>query len=133
MTERARTDQEAVALAVEAADRLLDDGEDVYEPEDGVTARAAVLRLGERFARLPSIISEALDGARSSGELLSSDRLQGLAEILQNADDANASEVRLVLREEKRRIVAQTLGHRVSVTGSFDVEALSRLVQGLAR
>ena len=98
MTERARTDQEAVALAVEAADRLFYDGEDVYEPEGGVTARAAVLRLGERFAGLPSVISEALDGARSSGELLSSDRLQGLAEILQNADDADASEVRLVLR-----------------------------------
>ena len=99
MTKRARTDEEAVALAAEAADRLFDDGEDVYEPEDGLTARAAVLRLGERFAGLPSVIAEALDGARSSGELLSSDRLQGLAEILQNADDANASEVRLVLRE----------------------------------
>ena len=58
-----------------------------------------MLRLGELFADLPRAIAEALDGARSSGELLSSDRLQGLAEILQNADDANASEVRLVLRE----------------------------------
>ena len=103
MTERDRTDEEAVALAVEAAERLFDedssDGEDIYEPEDGRTARAAVGRLGELFAGLPRVIAEALDGARSSGELLSSDRLQGLAEILQNADDANASEVRLVLRE----------------------------------
>ena len=49
---------------------------------------------------LPKTIAEALDGARSSGELLSSDRLQGLAEILQNADDASASEVRFVLRED---------------------------------
>ena len=103
VTERARTDAETVALAVEAADRLFgddgSDGEDIYEPVDGRTARAAVLRLGERFAGLPKVIAQALDGARSSGELLSSDRLQGLAEILQNADDANASEVRLVLRE----------------------------------
>ena len=66
---------------------------------DGRTARAAVLRLGKLFADLPRAIAKALDGARSSGELLSSDRLQGLAEILQNADDANAAEVRLVLRE----------------------------------
>ena len=96
-------DDEAAALAVEAAERLFNndglDGKDIYEPEDGRTARAAVLRLGELFAGLPRVIAEALDGARSSGELLSSDRLQGLAEILQNADDANASEVRLVVRE----------------------------------
>ena len=58
-----------------------------------------MLRLGELFDGLPRVIAEALDGARSSGELLSSDRLQGLAEVVQNADDANASEVRLVLRE----------------------------------
>ena len=103
MVERALIDEDAVALAEEAADRLFNDdeprGEDVYEPEDGRTASAAVLRLGELFDGLPKVIVEALDGARSSGELLSSDRLQGLAEILQNADDANASEVRLVLRD----------------------------------
>ena len=102
--ERARIDEQAVAVAVAAADRLFDeggsDGKDAYEPEDVRTACAAVQRLGERFATLPRVIVEALDGARSSGELLSSDRLQGLAEILQNADDANASEVRLVLRED---------------------------------
>ena len=105
MTEPARTDAETVALAVEAANRLFDDdgsdGVDIYEPEDGQTAGAAVLRLGQLFADLPRVIAEALDGARNSGELLSSDRLQGLAEILQNADDANASEVRLVLAGER--------------------------------
>ena len=101
--EQDRTAEEAVALAVKAANRLFNnhepDGEDIYEPENGKSAQAAVLRLGELFDGLPRIIAEALDGARSSGELLSSDRLQGLAELVQNADDANASEVRLVLRE----------------------------------
>ena len=101
--ERGRTDEESVALAVEAADRLFDDdgsgAERAYEPKDCKTARAAVLRLGERFAELPRVITEALEGARNSGELLSSDRLQGLVEIVQNADDAKASEVRLMLRE----------------------------------
>ena len=103
VTEQDRTAEKLAALAVEAADRIFDgDGserKEVYEPEDCGTARAAVLRLGERFAELPRVIAEALEGARDSGELLSSDRLQGLAEILQNADDANASEVRLVLRK----------------------------------
>ena len=101
--EQATTTEEAVALAVEAANRFFNnhepDGEDSYEPENGRSAQAAVLRLGELFDGLPRVITEALNGARSSGELLSSDRLQGLAELLQNADDTNASEVRFVLRE----------------------------------
>ena len=81
MTERARTYEQAVALAIEAADRLFDDDgsdrADIYEPVDGRTACAAVRRLGELFAGLPRAIVEALNGARSSGELLSGDRLQG--------------------------------------------------------
>ena len=97
------SDFESVALAREAAERLFDsgssDGEDTYEPVDVQTAQAAVLRLEELFAGLPRVIAEALDGARSSGEVLSGERLQGLGEILQNADDANASEVRFELRE----------------------------------
>ena len=103
LIEQGGTGEESIALAMEVADRLFDDsepgGEITYEPENDRTARAAVLRLEERFASLPHVVAEALEGAQSSGELLSSDRLQGIAEILQNADDANASEVRLVLRE----------------------------------
>ncbi len=71
----------------------------VYEPQCPQTARAAVHRLEELFENLPGSVSNALEAAGSSGELLSSDRLQGLAEILQNADDADASEVRLLLRD----------------------------------
>ena len=92
--EQTTTTEEVVTLAVEAANRIFNnhepDGEDSYEPENGRSAQAAVLRLGELFDGLPKVIADALDGARSSGELLSSDRLQGLAELLQNADDANA-------------------------------------------
>ena len=103
VTEQNQIQDESVVLAVEAAERLFNQGSsngDIYEPQDDKTARAAVSRLGELFLELPKTIAEALDGARSSGELLSSDRFQGLAEILQNADDASASEVRLVLRED---------------------------------
>ena len=103
LVEQDWTDDEANTLAVEAADRLFDDteldGENIYEPKNERAARAAVSRLEERFAGLPNVVAEALAGAQSSGEVLSSDRLQGVAEILQNADDANASEIRLVLLE----------------------------------
>ena len=104
VTDSSGSDEESVALVEQAVDRLFDaersDGDYIFEPEDCRTAHAAILRLRERFAALPRVIAEALDGARSSGELLSSDRLQGLAEVFQNADDANASEVRLVLQED---------------------------------
>ena len=103
MTERSNTDNEMVLLAREAAEQLFNakgsHSPSVYEPRCFRTARAAVGRLGELFERLPGSVADALEAAGRSGELLSSDRLQGLAEILQNADDAGASEVRLLHRD----------------------------------
>ena len=104
MTERSGTDDERITLAQEAAEQLFNakgsSSPSVYEPGSLLTARAAVRRLGELFEQLPGSVADALEAAGSSGELLSSDRLQGLAEILQNADDAGASEVRLLLRDD---------------------------------
>ncbi len=92
-----------IALAVDAAERLFDaqdgDSPPIYdEPRDVETASAAIRRLGELFDKLPGRIRIALDAARDSAGLLSSDRFQGLAEIVQNADDVRASQVRLLLR-----------------------------------
>ena len=104
MTERSGTDDEGITLAQEAAEQLFNargsSSPSVFEPRSLLTARAAVRRLGELFEQLPGSVADALEAAGSSGELLSSDRLQGLAEILQNADDAGASEVRLLLRND---------------------------------
>lgn len=91
-----------IADAVEAAEQVFDPRRapsgPAFEPTNSNEAQAAVQRLGELFEELPSSIAEALDGARSSGSLLSSDRLQGLAEIVQNADDVQASQVCFLLR-----------------------------------
>ncbi len=92
-----------IALAVNAAEQLFNDWDDdrtppVYEPRNSQEANAAVRRLSELFKELPGTARVALDAARGSGNLLSSDRLQGLAEIVQNADDVEASQVRLCLR-----------------------------------
>lgn len=81
-----------------AADQVFDETPVSFEPTNAEEARAAVERLNERFAALPGSILRALGTARSSGTLLSSNRLQGLAEIVQNADDVKASEVRFLLR-----------------------------------
>ena len=88
-------------LAVGAAEQLFrseNGAAPTYEPGDVPEARAATRRLGELFEALPGAIQDALDAARRSANLLSSDRLQGLAEIVQNADDVEASQVRLLLR-----------------------------------
>ena len=104
MTERNATVDESIMLAQEAAEQLFhakgSHSPSVYEPQSFRTARAAVCRLRELFDGLPGSVADALEAAGNSGELLSSDRLQGLAEILQNADDAGASEVRLFLRDD---------------------------------
>lgn len=76
-------------------------GADYTEPRDEVAATVAVRHLRTLFERLPGTIRDALASARASGELLSRDRLQGIAEVLQNADDLGASEVRLQLRDRE--------------------------------
>ena len=95
------SDSLLIGRAEEAADRLFDarngDAAPIYEPTSLPEAQAAIRRLSERFERLPGAISEALDAARASANLISSDRFQGIAEIIQNADDVDASQVRLLL------------------------------------
>ena len=90
------------ALAEEAAELLFDTDKAgavaSYEPRDIDEAGAAVGRLGQLFDNLPGTISRALAAASGSGNLLSTDRLQGISEIVQNADDAGASQVRILLR-----------------------------------
>lgn len=88
-----------ITLAETAAEQLFNarngDVVRVYEPMDIPTAQAAVRRFGQLFEDLPGSIADALDAAQDSGELLSNDRLQGIAEVIQNADDVAATKVRL--------------------------------------
>ena len=94
-------DTEQLARAEEAAN-LLFNADDasvvaVYEPCNPLEANAAVRHLSQLFEKLPGTITRVLEAASSSANLLSSDRLQGLSEVIQNADDAGASQVRLLL------------------------------------
>ena len=94
-------DSQAITLAEGAAEQLFNarngDALSVYEPTGIPAAQAAIRRLGQLFEGLPGAIADALDAARDSGELLSSDCLQGVAEVIQNADDVDATQVRLSL------------------------------------
>ncbi len=68
------------------------------EPVNAKEAQEAIQHLGKLSTQLPGAPAEMIYAARSSGTLISSDRLQGLAEIIQNADDVKASELLIQLR-----------------------------------
>lgn len=76
-----------------------------FEARDENEARRAVEEFARLFEAAPGVFKRALDGARAGAETLSGDRLQGLAEIIQNADDEGASFVHF-------RVVS---GHLVAV------------------
>jgi hypothetical protein len=81
------------ALTPETAAEMLFDSpftEPGWEPDDEKQARSAVEHFGRLFERVPGVLKAALDGARGGAETLSGDRFQGLAEIIQNADDTGA-------------------------------------------
>ena len=82
-----------------AAEALFEDSsaQPDYEPTDESNARRAVEHFGRLFARIPGAIRAALEGATAGAEMLSGDRLQGVAEIIQNADDAGARSVQFQL------------------------------------
>ena len=94
-------DAERIACSEKSAELLFDAGDAsagaIYEPRDSLEANAAVQRLGQLFKELPGTITRVLEAASGSATLISSDRLQGIAEIVQNADDSKASQVRLLL------------------------------------
>lgn len=60
-------------------------------PADAAAAAASVAELAAEFLKLPPSIRGALGRATSNAAQLSDDRLQGLAELLQNADDEGAA------------------------------------------
>jgi hypothetical protein len=88
-----------LALSRRAADQIFDDpdGDLEFEPIDAPTAAAAVDQLAERWARAGGTVHQMRANARLGAETLSDDPLQGLSEILQNADDAEATTVRFLL------------------------------------
>ncbi|MCY4011374.1 MAG: hypothetical protein OXG82_01520 [Gammaproteobacteria bacterium] len=99
-------DGELAARAIAAAEYLFEEDEPdetdgLFEPSDEHTARVAVKRFGKLFAELRGVPKTVMERARSSGDLVSSDSLQGLAEIVQNADDVEATEIVLQLGKDE--------------------------------
>lgn len=91
-------------------------------PRDRPAAVAGVERLAERHQLLPGSILDALERASDSAALLSEDRLQGLAELIQNADDAGANRVCITLDRTTSRLLVAHDGDGLSLN---DVWALA--------
>ena len=95
--------KDGIRRAERAAEILIHEEDDravaTYEPSNRQEANAAVRKFGQLFDELPGKFKKSIEAARDSGSLHSSDRLQGLSEIVQNADDTGATEVRLLLTE----------------------------------
>ena len=76
----------------------------LYEPADAREAAAAVDELAARFGEAAGTFRQILENARSGAETLSDDPLQGLAEVVQNADDTGATAVRFDLTADELRV-----------------------------
>lgn len=96
------------------------EGAVVPEPEGEAATKAAVERLGSRFARLDGQVRHALRRTRDHAGNLSSDRLQGLSEIVQNAEDLRATDVHILTRERELLVA-----HNGSPVRLSDVLALT--------
>lgn len=121
----ARPDTDAMSGVerAEAAAHVLFDHPDeptIHEPSGTAECRAAVRVLAGRFASGGGTLTAIVSNARSAAQLLSSDRLQGLSEIIQNADDAGASWV--TFRQTPNSLIATHDGRPLKLR---DVHALA--------
>jgi hypothetical protein len=83
--------------AEEAGREIYDDpSAAVYEPVGDAECAAAVAALAECFAAAGGTVAQIVENSRAGAQGLSDDRLQGLSEIVQNADDAGATEVQFI-------------------------------------
>ncbi|MEU7834727.1 hypothetical protein [Nonomuraea sp. NPDC049129] len=73
----------------------LDAAGERYLPEDSEAAAWAVDFLGEHIRNADNITHEMADRSRLGAANLSNDRLQFLSEMIQNADDVRATEIRI--------------------------------------
>lgn len=95
----AHSDEQSAAQAVDVLMKHGPKGAGLvtFRAKSAESAAEAVKHLANRLADVPPVIRESLENGRNSAAMLSPDRLQGLSEMIQNADDAEASQVRVAL------------------------------------
>jgi hypothetical protein len=91
-------------------------------PKDGAAADAGVIALSAELKSLPASIRNALANAESSAGHISDDRLQGLAELIQNADDLGATSAEFAVDATGSRLMFRHNGAGLTL---HDVWALA--------
>ena len=91
-------------------------------PGDRAAAAAGVRELAVRLKGLPRSIRSALKRASDSAGFLSDDRLQGIAELIQNADDLRATHAYIAVDTAGSRLLFQHNGAGLTL---HDVWALA--------
>jgi hypothetical protein len=76
-----------------------------FVPKDRAAADAAVAELSAQWQGLAPTWKSAIEGAASNASLLSEDPLQGIAELIQNADDVAARSATLALDQSSSTLV----------------------------
>ena len=74
--------------------------EDLVDPRTPAFARAVIEGLAAALASSPETIKEMMENALHAAADLNIGPFQGLVEVIQNADDLGATEVRFALREQ---------------------------------
>jgi hypothetical protein len=96
------TDDAHVIAGAKAADLIWRDHPDartISDPRIPTFADAVIDGLACALTTMPGAIGQVVSGAASAAEDLNVEPFQGLVEIIQNADDLGATEVRFALRE----------------------------------
>lgn len=91
-------------------------------PADRDAANAGIAALSAELHALPASIRNALANAESNAGHISEDRLQGLAELLQNADDLGATHAELTVDQAGSRLMFRHNGSGLTL---HDVWALA--------
>ena len=87
--------QRAVKLILDDAPAL----DDIHDPRAGDFAAAVIDGLRDALAKPPGVMRTMMRNATHAAEDLNVGQFQGLVEVIQNADDVRANEVRFMLRE----------------------------------
>jgi hypothetical protein len=91
-------------------------------PHDAAAAAEGIRQLKQHLEGLPKFVQRAMEGAAGSAGQLSDDRLQGLAELIQNADDLAATHAYLAIDATNSRLL---FAHDGSGLTLHDVLALA--------
>jgi hypothetical protein len=100
----------SAAEASEVAEIVVDHDPDeprehLFVPQDRAAAAAGVHELALRLKAVWRSIRKALKNASDSARYLSDDRLQGIAELVQNADDLGASHAYIAVDATRSRLL----------------------------